>query len=165
MGAIYNGLSGHEHSRRDPHSSDHDCAHSHGHGHGKHDHEHGDSESIAEDEIRYQKARRQLLCASFLLHLYAGRGRRWLLYRIALCRRHLLADCAGFARLVGLHCPEATTLKYTYGYQRAENRSCDERSVAMAVDRNHSVPGCLRVLHPADVNGKYMFFIASFGLE
>ena len=98
-------MPGHEHSHGGiPHSSDHGHAHSHGgHGHGKHEHdEHGDSisGSIAEDAIRYQKARRQLLCASFFCFIFmlveAAGGFYIGSLAIMSDAAHLLADCAGF---------------------------------------------------------------------
>ena len=80
---------------------------------------------------------------------------------------HLLADCAGFAiALVGLHVAQKpTTLKYTYGYQRAEIIGAVMSVLLLWLLTGIIVyQAVMRVLHPADVNGKYMFFIASFGL-
>ena len=167
-------MPGHEHSHGGiPHSSDHGHAHSHGHGHGKHDHEHGDSgsDSIAEDAIRYQKARRQLLCASFFCFIFmlveAAGGFYIGSLAIMSDAAHLLADCAGFAiALVGLYVAQKpTTLKYTYGYQRAEIIGAVMSVLLLWLLTGIIVyQAVLRVLHPTEVNGKYMFFIASFGL-
>mgnify|MGYP001446823344 FL=1 len=75
---------------------------------------------------KYEKARRQLLCAStfcFLFMLVEAAGGFYVgSLAIMSDAAHLLADCAGFAMaLMGLYVAQRpTNLKYTYGYQRAE---------------------------------------------
>ncbi len=80
---------------------------------------------------------------------------------------HLLVDCAGFAmNLVGLYVAQRPkTLKYTYGYQRAEIVGA-----IMSVLLLWLLTGIIlyqavrRLFHPEDVKGMEMFAIASCGL-
>jgi solute carrier family 30 (zinc transporter), member 2 len=119
----------------------------------------------------YHKARRQLLCASFFCFLFmlieAAGGIYVGSLAIMSDAAHLLADCAGFAMaLTGLYVAQKpTNLRYTYGYQRAEIIGAILSVLLLWLLTGIIIyQAVLRVLHPEDVNGFYMFIIASFGL-
>lgn len=174
---MQNSHHGHQHHGHQHHE------HSHSHSVAVNQHEdHGTSPStsllssgrvskVAEDKLRYQKARSQLLCASFFCFTFmlveAAGGFYVGSLAIMSDAAHLLADCAGFAiALVGLYVAQRpTTLKYTYGYQRAEIIGAVLSVLLLWLLTGIIVyQAVLRVLHPTEVNGKYMFIIASFGL-
>ena len=120
---------------------------------------------------KYEKARRQLLCAStfcFLFMLVEAAGGFYVgSLAIMSDAAHLLADCAGFAMaLMGLYVAQRpTNLKYTYGYQRAEILGAIFSVLLLWLLTGIIVYNAvLRVLHPEDVDGFYMFIIASCGL-
>ena len=123
---------------------------------------------MEDEQEAYQHARRQLLCAScccFLFMVLEAVG-GWYVGSLAVMSdaAHLLVDCAGFAmNLVGLYVAQRPkTLKYTYGYQRAEIVGA-----IMSVLLLWLLTGIIlyqavrRLFHPEDVKGMEMFAIAS----
>jgi len=126
---------------------------------------------MEEKQAAYRRARRQLLCASsfcFLFMVLEALG-GWYVSSLAIMSdaAHLLADCAGFAMsLVGLYVAQKpTTLKYTYGYQRAEIIGAIMSVLLLWLLTGIIIYNAvLRLLHPEEVHGREMFIIATCGL-